>query len=176
MQNKVVTFIEKRVRRAYCKWALSKKKKSLGELTLFEKKLTMVLKRVCLLPDSEFHYGFTEHVGRIVTNAEANVTIQIKGNEIRFIDSDMITVFFAMPEVSMYLNSIFDRATELRAKKREDEIINIQMDHLRQVELTLIESPKKTSKPITLRQKTRPAKPRETILQERDILKIAIGD
>ena len=175
MHYRLITFFEKRIRRAYCKWALAKKKKSLNELTPFEKKLIMVLKRVCLLPDSEFNYGFTESVGRIVTNEESGVTIQIKGNEVRFIDSDMITVFFATPEVSSYLTSIFDRSTELRAKRREDEILSLQLNHLRQVELTLMETPKKRPRPIKLKQKTRPTRPRETALSEEEILQIAVG-
>ena len=176
IQSKIVKFVNRRIRRTYCKWALSKKKKSFNELTQFEKKFTMVLKRVCLLPTSEFNYGFTENVGRIVTNQEAGVTIQLKGTEVRFIDSDMLTVFFASTETATYFTSIFDRATELRAKRREDEILNIQMNHIRQVEQILMETPKRKIKPIEIRPKMiRRRKVEDLEMDQADILKIVTG-
>ena len=135
---KIQTIVQTRIKRAYCRWALSKKKKKLEALTQFEKKFISVLKRICLMPDSEFNYSYREDAGRIVSNASSNVTIQIKGAEIKFFDSEMITVFFTTPDVADYVSSIFDRATDIRAARKSESVYQLQLSHIRKVEGTLM--------------------------------------
>jgi hypothetical protein len=176
--TKVIKFFNQKIRRAYCKWALSKKQKSFSELTPFEKKFIMVLKRVCLLPNSDFNYGFTNYTGRLVTNRDAGVTIQIKGNQISFLDEETLTVFYSMPEITAYFTAIFDRATELRAKRQDDEIFALQMNRLTKVEQILMETPKRKPVPIITNQSkgVQRRRTQDLALDQNDILKIAFGD
>lgn len=134
LANFTILFFQNKIRRTYCKWALAKKRKSLNALTPFEKKFLMVLKRVCLLGDTEFDYGYRNDVGRIVYNNRLNVTIQVKGNEIKFFDSEMITIFFSTQELSDYIVSIIDRSTERRALKKAESISEMQLTHLKKIE------------------------------------------
>jgi len=172
--SKLVKFVSRYFNRAYYRWEISKKKKSYEELTQFEKKFIMVLKRICLLQSSEFNYSYTEGAGRIVSNLEAGITIQIKGNEIRFIDSDMLTVFFVREDLARYFSAIFDRATELRTKRQEDEILNVQLNHIRSVEQILIEVPKRKSSQLTLTPKM--VKRRRHQSKSTGIFEITVGD
>lgn len=135
---KIQQSLRNRVKRAYCKWALGKKRKKLDALNQFEKKFIMVLKRICLMADSEFNYSYRESAGRIVSNTSSNITIQIRGNEIKFFDSEMITVFFTTPEIADYICSIFDRATDIRAAKKSESVYQMQLSHIRKVEGTLM--------------------------------------
>jgi hypothetical protein len=134
LTDKALTYFQNKIKRTYCKFVLSKKKKQLDALTPFEKKFLMVLRRVCLLQDSEFNYGYHADVGRIVSNARVGVTIQIKGNEVKFFDSDMITIFFATAQLAEHIISIFDRATDRRAYKQAEKIDEMQLDHLKKIE------------------------------------------
>ncbi len=138
LSNLIFAYFRSSIKRTYCKWALSKKRRRLNALTPFEKKFLMVLRRVCLLPDSEFDYGYRTDIGRIVSNATIGVTIQIRGNEIKFFDSEMSTVFFTTAETSEHIISIFDRATDRRANKKAAVVSEMQFEHLRKIEGSLI--------------------------------------
>jgi len=135
---KIQRILQNRIKRAYCKWALNRKRKKLDTLNQFEKTFITVLKRICLMDDSEFNYSYRESASRIVSNTSSNVIIQIRGNEIKFVDSDTITVFFANPEVANYICSIFDKAADIRAAKKSDSIYQMQLYHIRKVEGALI--------------------------------------
>jgi hypothetical protein len=138
LTNLIFAYFQNKIKRTYCKWALSKKRRRLDSLTSFEKKFLMVLRRVCLLPDSEFDYGYRTDIGRIVSNTRVGVTIQVRGNEVKFFDSEMITVFFTTAETAEYIVSIFDRATDRRANRKAAVVSEMQFEHLRKIEGSLI--------------------------------------
>lgn len=104
----------------------------------FEKKFLAVLRRVCILADSEFNYGYRYDSGRFVSNSRLNVTIQIKGNEIKFFDSDMVTIFIGSNSTVDSAVLIFNRATERRANKKAELIEKMQLEHLIKIEGLLL--------------------------------------
>ena len=142
MMNRSTTtinqYFQSKIRRLYCRIALAKKRKILKSMTRFEKKFLAVLRRVCILDYSEFNYGYRYDSGRLVSNSRLNVTIQIRGNEIKFFDSDMVTIFVGSNETVVLAVSIFDRATEHRANKKAELIDEMQLDHLTKIEGLLL--------------------------------------
>lgn len=131
-------YFQAKIRKVYCKIALAKKRKILNSMSKFENKFLAVLRRICILTDSEFNYGYRYDSGRLVSNSKLNVTIQIKGNEIKFFDSDMVTIFIGSNTTVDLAVLIFDKATERRANKKAELIEEMQLDHLIKIEGLLL--------------------------------------
>jgi hypothetical protein len=136
--TKISWYFQAKIHRIYCKLALAKKHKILNAMPEFEKKFLAVLRRVCLLADSEFNYGYRYDSGRFVSNSRLNVTIQIRGNEIKFFDSDMVTIFISSNSTVELAILIFDRATERRANKMAELIAEMQLAHIIKIEGLLL--------------------------------------
>lgn len=125
--------VKSKVKRAYCRWAISKKKRVSSEWTDFEKQFATFMKRAVLSKTANLYYSI-ESGARILHNTETDLTIIIRGNSIRVHDDATIIAFNSPSDLGIYLDAIFDRANSLRAQKIEDLSKELMVNSLKEIQ------------------------------------------
>jgi hypothetical protein len=121
------------MRRAYCKWAISKKKKTVEQWTEFERAFISFMRRAVLSKTASLHYS-VENNARILHNRTTGLTVIIKGNSIRVHDETNIISFGVPSELGYYLDAIFDRANIRTVKRIEDSSSDMMLNSLREIQ------------------------------------------
>lgn len=140
MNNKfplnIKRIVRNKIKRAYCKWAISKKKKVAAEWTPFEKKFALLFKRAIITKDSTLYYSW-ETNSRLVHNKKNKLTIIIRSNSVKLHDDKTLISFFVGSNLQLYLDAIFDQAASTRAKAIETQADNFMLENLNTIELGL---------------------------------------
>ena len=125
--------IKSKMRRAYCKWAISKKRRTSALWTDFEKEFISFMRRAVLSKTATLHYS-VENSARILNNEATDLTIIIKGNSIRVHDASSIISFGVPTELSYYLDAIFDRANIRIVNRIEESSNDLMISSLRELQ------------------------------------------
>jgi len=125
--------IRSKMRRAYCRWAISKKRRTADMWTAFEKEFISFMRRAVLSKTANLHYS-VENNSRILHNEETGLTIIIKGTSIRVHDADSIISFGVPNELSYYLDAIFDRANMRKVNHIEESSNDLMINSLREIQ------------------------------------------
>jgi hypothetical protein len=126
--------IASKIRRVYCKLAISKKNRKSAEWSEFEKKFIMMLKRAVLSKDATLYLSWTDHA-RVVNNPTNRLTIVLRGNSVKVHDEKSFISFTVPLDVQDNLAYIFDRAAENKSRQIQESVDNMMMAQLREVEL-----------------------------------------
>lgn len=125
--------IRSKIRRAYCIWAISKKKKASDELTDFEKSFVVLFKRIVLLKTTNLQYAGPNNA-RIAHNLDKDLIFILQGSSVK-VNSPNSTIHLVVDqETQSYLNTIFDRASAGRARKLEEAASRMSMSALKSIE------------------------------------------